>query len=85
MSYYYHPVDYLIGGSSNVILNKKILKRRERKIYSFIDMTITYNKAKKHDKMKKPPRKKIVTFHLYQIVYLLFRSKIRIQIFNIYR
>ncbi|TWF39719.1 DNA-binding XRE family transcriptional regulator [Chitinophaga polysaccharea] len=51
-------VDYLIGGSTSMVLDKKLLKRIEdiealpdeekEKIYYFIDMAITYNKTKKH-------------------------------------
>jgi transcriptional regulator with XRE-family HTH domain len=50
-------VDYLIGGSTSMVLDKKLLKRiediealpneEEEKIYYFIDMAITYNKTKK--------------------------------------
>jgi transcriptional regulator with XRE-family HTH domain len=50
-------VDYLIAGSSNMVLDKKLLKRIEDiealpaeekdKVYYFIDMAITYNKTKK--------------------------------------
>ncbi|MET3878844.1 helix-turn-helix transcriptional regulator [Chitinophaga sp. OAE865] len=50
-------VDYLIGGSTSMVLDKKILKHIEdiealpneekEKIYYFIDMAITYNKTKK--------------------------------------
>lgn len=46
-------VDYLIGGSTSMVLDKKILKHIEdiealpneekEKIYYFIDMAITYN------------------------------------------
>lgn len=57
-------MDYLIGGSTNMVLDKKLLKRIEdikalpedekEKIYYFIDMAITYNQTKKHihDKLK---------------------------------
>jgi transcriptional regulator with XRE-family HTH domain len=50
-------VDYLIGGSANMVMDKKLLKRFEDiealpaddkdKVYYFIDMAITYNKTKK--------------------------------------
>jgi transcriptional regulator with XRE-family HTH domain len=50
-------VDYLIGRSSKMILDKKLLDRMEDiealpkedkdKIYYFIDMAIAYNKTKK--------------------------------------
>ncbi len=50
-------VDYLIGGTANMVLDKKLLKRMEdiealppeekEKVYYFIDMAITYNKTKK--------------------------------------
>lgn len=50
-------VDYLIGGTANMVLDKKLLKRMEdiealptdekEKVYYFIDMTITYNKTQK--------------------------------------
>lgn len=50
-------VDYLIGGSSSMVLDKKLLKRMEdidalpdeekEKFFYFIDMAITYNKTKK--------------------------------------
>ncbi len=50
-------VDYLIGGTASMVLDKKPLKRMEdiealppeekEKVYYFIDMAITYNKTKK--------------------------------------
>jgi transcriptional regulator with XRE-family HTH domain len=50
-------VDYLIGGSTNMVMDKKLLKRIEDiealpaddkdKVYYFIDMAITHNKTKK--------------------------------------
>ena len=50
-------VDYLIGGSTSMVLDKKLLKRMEdiealpeekkEKIYYFIDIAVTYNKTKK--------------------------------------
>jgi transcriptional regulator with XRE-family HTH domain len=49
-------VDYLIGGSDQLRLDKKLLKRFEdiealseegkQQMYTFIDMSITYNKTK---------------------------------------
>lgn len=51
------PVDNLIGGSSKMIMDKKMMKRIEDidaltaddkdKVYYLIDMAITYNKTKK--------------------------------------
>lgn len=50
-------VDYLIGGSSKMVVDKKMMKRIEdiealpgddkEKVYYLIDMAITYNKTKK--------------------------------------
>ena len=50
-------VDYLIGGSTSMVLDEKLLKRmkdiealtdeEKEKIYYFSDMAITYNKTKK--------------------------------------
>ncbi len=50
-------VDYLIAGSANMVMDKKLIKRMEDiealpadekdKVYYFIDMAITYNKTKK--------------------------------------
>ena len=50
-------VDYLIGGSAKMVLDKKMMKRMEDiealpaddkdKVYYLIDMAITYNKTKK--------------------------------------
>jgi transcriptional regulator with XRE-family HTH domain len=50
-------VDYLIGGSANLVVDKKLMKRIEDiealpteekdKVYYFIDMAITHNKTKK--------------------------------------
>lgn len=50
-------VDYLIGSSSNMVFDKKLIKRIEdieslpeeekKKIYELIDMALTYNKTKK--------------------------------------
>jgi transcriptional regulator with XRE-family HTH domain len=50
-------VDYLIAGSANLVMDKKLMKRIEDiealpaeekdKVYYFIDMAITHNKAKR--------------------------------------
>ena len=50
-------VDYLLGGSANMVMDKKLMKRIEDiealpaedkdKVYCFIDMAITHNKTKK--------------------------------------
>ena len=50
-------VDYLLGGSANMVMDKKLMKRIEDiealpaedkdKVYYFIDMAITHNKIKK--------------------------------------
>jgi transcriptional regulator with XRE-family HTH domain len=50
-------VDYLLGGSANIVMDKKLMKRIEDiealpaedkdKVYYFIDMDITHNKTKK--------------------------------------
>jgi len=50
-------VDYLIGGSATMVMDKKLIKRMEDiealpaddkdKVYYLIDMAITYNKTKK--------------------------------------
>jgi hypothetical protein len=50
-------VDYLLGGSANMVMDKKLMKRIEDiealpaedkdKVYYFIDMAITHNKTKK--------------------------------------
>jgi len=50
-------VDYLLGGSANMVLDKKLLKRIEDiealpqdekdKVYYFIDMAISHHKARK--------------------------------------
>jgi transcriptional regulator with XRE-family HTH domain len=50
-------IDYLLGGSDKMVLDKKLLKRMEDiealppeekdKVYYFIDMAITHHKTKK--------------------------------------
>jgi len=50
-------VDYLLGGSANMVMDKKLMKRIEDiealpaedkdKVYYFIDMAIMHNKTKK--------------------------------------
>lgn len=50
-------VEYLIGGTDKLVLDKKLLKSMEEiealptedkeRVYYFIDMAITYNKTKK--------------------------------------
>jgi len=50
-------LDYLIAGSANMVMDKRLMKRIEDiealpaedkdKVYYFIDMAITYNKTKK--------------------------------------
>ena len=50
-------VDYLIAGSANLVMDKKLMKRIEDiealpaeekdRVYYFIDMAITHNKAKR--------------------------------------
>ncbi len=50
-------VDYLIGGSGKIVLDKKLIKRIEDiealpteekdKVYYFIDMALSHHKAKK--------------------------------------
>ena len=50
-------LDYLLGGSDNMVMDKKLLKRLEDiealpqeekdKVYYFIDMAITHHKTKK--------------------------------------
>lgn len=50
-------VDYLLGGSGNMVLDKKLIKRIEDiealpteekdKVYYFVDMALSHHKAKK--------------------------------------